>query len=101
MSAWIPATLTVSYQCHVGDHGRQRRILRAEQYAEMLQYARQARFQLGSCDLSGDRERREDQTKTQERAVDAGSLYRPNFSGKSATRTNAAAWLFPVIGVTG
>jgi hypothetical protein len=56
MSAWIPATLTVSYQCHVGDHGRQRRILRAEQYAEMLQYARQARFQLGSCDLSGDRE---------------------------------------------
>src|SRR5215471_4020135 len=43
-------------QCHVGDYGRQRGILRAGKHAELLQYARQARFQLGSRDLAANRE---------------------------------------------
>jgi len=35
------------------------------------------------------------------RAIGGGSVYGPDFWGKSATRTNAGRWLFLVIGVTG
>jgi len=52
MSAWISTTL----HYHVGDYGYQGGTLRTGEHAQLLQYSREDRLQLGPRDLEANRD---------------------------------------------